>query len=87
MIYGLYDTEDNLWMGDGCAPYLFDSAVDDDGDSALGKVRALMVDKQLGQPLGRTRVREWVPGELRVRDERAVVKDALTAYTELEEGL
>lgn len=86
MIYGLYDTQDNLWMGDCAAPLLFHSEVDDDGNPGMAKARAAMCDKQLGQVPGRTQPREWVPGELRIRDERPVVKDPMTSLIELEEG-
>ena len=84
MIYGLYDTQDNVWMGDKAGPRLFDSAKDE--FPTLARTRAMMVDAQLGQQAGRTQAREWKPAEVRLRDEKPVLRDALAALTLLEGG-
>jgi hypothetical protein len=84
MIYGMYDTQDNLWMGDENGPILFDS--EKDPDPKIAQVRAQMLDTQLGQHPGRTRAREWQPAPVTLRDEKPVVLDPLEALVRLEEG-
>lgn len=81
MQYGLYDTEENAWMGTDEGPLLFDGEIDE-----LAHVRARMVDAQLVWPAGRTRPMEWVPQELHRKDEIPVKREALEAYIGLEEG-
>lgn len=90
MIYGLYDTEDNVWLGDEKGPYLFDTKNDPAAPMGIAvpfkKVRAHMADAQLGWPVGRTEAREWLPREVRHRDSVDVKRDALEAVEMLEEG-
>jgi len=80
MTYGLYDTEDSVWMGNEAGPLLYE-------DLKIAQIAAMVVDGQLGQQMGRTRAQEWVPAEVRMRDEKPVLRDAVTTLTMLEEGL
>lgn len=86
MIYGLYDTEDNVWLGDEKGPMLFDTNTDPLPGEPGCKVRAMMCDAQLKWKFGRTEAREWHPAEVRHRDSVDIKRDALTALTMLEEG-
>ena len=62
MMWGLYDTKDNVWMGDDEGPRLF-------SDSLVAQVAAQILDTRLRQEPGRTRPKEFEPRELRLKDE------------------
>lgn len=82
MKYGVFDTKDEVWIGAEDGPALWDEE-----DEALAAVSALIVDKQLDQPMGRTRAMPYSEDTTHIRDYVEPVKDALTALVELEEGV
>ena len=78
--WGILDTEDRLWMGDGDGPALFD-------DEKVAQVAAMIVDVRLGQALGRSRAQKFTPRPgLRLRDEKPATMSALDAIRALEDG-
>jgi hypothetical protein len=52
---GLYDTDDNLWLGDDHGPFTFRR-------EPLAKIAAMAVDLCLRQAAGRTRAMTIIPG-------------------------
>ena len=78
--WGIFDTEDNLWMGDSTGPMLFD-------DEKVARVAAMVYDVQLGQAPGRSRAEKFTPRPgLRLHDEKPAIMSALDAIRALEEG-
>jgi hypothetical protein len=80
-MWGLYDTEDNCWMGDGHGPKLFKPE-----DELLAKVAAQLIDTQLRQPPGRTRAKEYNEIADKLKDEKRFTLSALKALERLENG-
>jgi hypothetical protein len=80
MKFGLYDTEDNLWVGNDKGPLLYD-------DEALARVAGMVADRCLHQRLGRTRALPFQGGELKLHDHKPLLATATEALTQLEEGL
>jgi hypothetical protein len=77
--YGVFDTVDQLWMGDESGPKLFD-------DEKIAMVAAQIVDVRLGHPPGRHQACLWLPAAITLRDTVPTRLDALEALTLLEEG-
>jgi hypothetical protein len=78
--YGLYDIKDNVWLGDDAGPKIFTNFM-------FARIAAEIVDVQLGQNIGRTKVREYDPAPKRLRDEKPLKMNAKEALTCLENGL
>ncbi len=82
MKYGLYDTQDHLWLGendDGTIPKLYE-------DYEIAVVTARVIDAQLDWEPGRTRAKEFADGPLRLRDSVDTKRTALEALEGLESG-
>jgi hypothetical protein len=77
-LWGLLDTKDNLWLGDGSAPKLFD-------DESLAQAAARIIDVRLGWPAGRTRATKY-DKHGKKRDEIKPHMSGLAALQRLEEG-
>jgi hypothetical protein len=78
-MFGLYDTADNLWMGTEQGPLLY-------GDEMIARVAAMMCDRTLHQPLGRTRACVFKPAHLTLRDHKPLLESAVDALAQLELG-
>ena len=80
--WGLVDTnEKNLvWMGDSGGPFLYN-------DEQMAKIAARIIDVQLHQPAGRTRVRLYDGSGTKWKDEKDVKMSAEMALEKLEKGL
>jgi hypothetical protein len=76
---GLYDSVDKLWMGSEEGPLLYE-------DPQLAKIAAMIVDRALGQPMGRTRAIPCLATPVRIRDTKPILTDPVTALGKLEEG-
>ena len=83
MKYGLYDTKDNVWLGDEKGPFIFDTNEEPLGQ---GRIRAAICDAQFEQRIGRTEARELTRGVYTHRDSVDIKRDALTALEMLEDG-
>jgi len=88
MKWGVYDTVDNVWIGDDAGPVLYDNDPDKPEITGefLAKASAQIVDMRLGQPPGRCRAREWVEQSVRLRDTVDTKMSTLTALERLEGG-
>ena len=79
-VWGLLDTQDNVWMGDDDGPKTYT-------DYMIARVAAQMVDVQLGQHPGRTKAKEYVGGATRLRDEVKTKMGSAEALQKMEDGL
>ena len=80
--WGLYDTEDNCWMGDNetyTGPKLFE-------EYGLARIAAQVMDVQLRQQPGRTKATEFIEQPLRLRDKVNTKMDSLEALKGIESG-
>jgi hypothetical protein len=77
--WGLFDTEDKVWLGDDNGPLLFDEEI-------LARVAAELSDVMIGQEPGRTAAKVFDGGALRLRDHRSIRMSAEAALAGLEEG-
>jgi hypothetical protein len=77
--YGLYDTEDGVWMGTKDGPILH-------GDFELARVAAQMCDVMLAQRPARTRAMIFPQYAVRLRDEKKPVMTAEKALEGMESG-
>jgi hypothetical protein len=75
--YGLYDTEDDVWMGDDNGPKTFT-------DFMHARVASEVVDVR--RP-GRTKAREYDPAPKRLRDEVPTKMTTEEALRRMENGL
>jgi hypothetical protein len=57
-MFGLYDSEDDVWMARDGRPLLYEDAI-------VAKVAAQLVDRSLGQRQGRTSPLPYAPGYMR----------------------
>ncbi len=83
MNYGLYDTQDYLWIGTnqtGDGPLTFE-------EYDLARLAAQTVDVQLGWAPGRTRAKEYGGGRPKVRDEVQTRMSTVEALDAMEKGL
>jgi hypothetical protein len=78
--FGLYDTEDRLWMGNKDGPILFEGEV-------LADIAAMICDRTLHQRMGRTRALPYIAGEMELRDSKPLLETPEEALAHLEEGL
>lgn len=78
-MFGLYDTTDNLWMGTDQGPLLYD-------DEMIARVSAMICDRTLHQPLGRTCARVFEVADLKLRDQKPLLETAVDALAQLEMG-
>jgi hypothetical protein len=80
MKFGVFDTVDELWIGDENGPKLFEF-------EDLAKLAAMIVDKRLKQPLGRSRALPFDEKQsVHYKDTVNTVMDSKQAIEELEEG-
>lgn len=79
MMLGLYDTDDNLWMGNEEGPLLYE-------EEDLARVSAMICDRALHQRMGRTRAREFDGRTVICRDSKALLETPTEALRKLEEG-
>lgn len=89
--WGLYDTDDNCWMGNagGTGPLLYDDAdlkFAKTGAEIIAKIAAQMMDVALRQEPGRTRARVFNEGPLVVKDEKTMTMTPLEALQRMERG-
>jgi hypothetical protein len=82
MTWGIFDTEDGVWLGDHNGPATF-------AQEDLARVAAKMADVRLRQQPGRCRAKE-LPEDLRrrmrYRDEKPAFMSSEQALRGLEEG-
>lgn len=88
--YGIYDTKDDVWLGDKNGPRVYTRA---DSEKAKGipvevlaKIAAQMTGVQLGYAMGRLQARVYNTGDLRLRDEVPTKMSAVAALIRLENG-
>jgi len=88
--YGIYDTQDDVWLGDKNGPQVYTRA---DSEKAKGlphetlaKIAAQITGVQLGYAIGRLQAREYNAGDLRLRDEVPTKMSAVNALIRLENG-
>ena len=88
--YGMYDTQDNCWLGDETGPKVF--TVEDSARAnglphrLMAQIAAQMVEVQLGYTPGRVQVREFNAPNLRLRDQVETQMTPLEALIKLESG-
>lgn len=93
--FGIYDTQDNLWMGDDKGPKLFcegeqlenGHVVNAEEAELFARAAAVLVDVQLRQQPGRTMAMPYEDGPLRLRDEKVPAMSTLEALERYERGL
>jgi hypothetical protein len=79
MKFGLYDSEDNVWMGNEDGPLLY-------GEERLAKVSAMVTDRCLHQPQGRTRAIPFDVKSVKLRDTVPLLETPVDAIAQIEEG-
>ena len=88
--YGIYDTQDECWIGDDAGPRVFTRAdsIEMNGmpQETIAKLAAQMAGVQLGYVPGRLQPREFHEKELHLRDEIPTKMSAIEALTKLESG-
>jgi hypothetical protein len=86
--YGMYDTQDNCWLGDETGPRVF--TIEDSAKAngmphrLMAQIAAQMVEVQLGYTPGRVQVREYDVKNLRLRDQVETQCTPLEALIKLE---
>lgn len=79
-MYGLYDTQDDCWLGDDQGPLLYE-------EEDVAKVSAQVLDVRLKQAPGRTRAKPFAAEESLVKkDEKETFMEAEEAIARLEKG-
>ena len=80
-VWGIFDTEDRLWLGDDLGPAVFD-------DEKIAQVAARVADVRLRQKPGRCQAKELPENRRRFkcRDEKAAHMTVIEALRGLEEG-
>lgn len=79
--WGVYDIQDNCWIGNDAGPKVFD-------DFTVARIAAEVCADQLGYELhGRLEAREYVSGNVRLRDEIPTKRSPLKALQRIEDGL
>jgi hypothetical protein len=88
--YGIYDTRDDVWLGDNNGPRVFTR---EDSKKAKGlphetlaKIAAQIAGVQLGYSIGRLQARVFNQGDLRLRDEVPTKMGPIEALIRLENG-
>lgn len=88
--YGIYDTKDDVWLGDKNSTRVYTRA---DSEKAKGipvevlaKIAAQITGVQLGYAMGRLQARVYNTGDLRLRDEVPTKMSAVAALIRLENG-
>ncbi len=91
--YGIWDTEDNCWMGNKQGPLLFDDNGDCPGGKAepdnaelIATVAARLIDVQAHQPAGRSRQRLFEEKSVVYKDDIPLYCSAEKALEDLEQG-
>jgi len=88
--YGIYDTQDNCWIGNETGPRVFtreDSAKLNGMPQVLAaKIAAQIWGVQLGYVAGRLRERVFDEKDLQMKDEVPTKMDGLEALKKLESG-
>lgn len=79
MKWGVYDTRDNVWMGDDSGPKLFN-------DQLLARCAAQILDMRLRQAPGRTKAREYTTPATQLRDSITPPMTTLQALKKFEGG-
>lgn len=77
--WGLWDTEDSVWMGNDDGPVVF-------ADYGIARIAAQVIDVQLGQVLARTQAKEYQHGPKRLRDTVDAKMSPLQALNAIENG-
>ena|ERR1700675_2775829 len=88
--YGIYDTQDNCWIGDDKGPKLFtreDSAkAKGMPQQVMARIAAMMAEMQLGYAPGRFQAAEFHAQDLRLKDSVDTKMTPLEALIKLENG-
>lgn len=79
--WGVFDTQDNLWIGDDHGPKLFPPDQED-----IAKVACQVIAMQAGWPLHRLRARQYDAGSIRIVDEQPLHCSGLAALRRVEKG-
>lgn len=88
--YGMYDTQDDCWLGDDAGPKVF--TIEDSARAnglphrVMAQIAAQMVEVQLGYTPGRVQVREFDVENLRLKDQVQTNMTPLEALIKLESG-
>ncbi len=80
MLYGIYDTKDNCWLGDDTGPKTFE-------DYTLARIAAQMAEDQVFSNRGmglRFQAKEYKVKNLRYKDSLDTKRTALEALNRLE---
>jgi len=89
-VYGLYDTQDNCWLGDDDGPKLYTHELVEKLNGMplhlAVRIAAKMLETQLGYTPGRLQPREFDDENLVLRDKVDVLMSAEEALTKLETG-
>lgn len=78
-MYGLYDTQDDCWLGDDQGPLFYE-------EEDVAKVGAQVLDVRLKQAPGRTRAKPFAEESLVKKDEKETFVGAEEAIAQLEKG-
>ncbi len=78
-MWGIYDTQDDSWLGDEQGPKLFE-------DEVLAKVSAQVTSAQLGGNPTRCRAREYDGSGTRYKGEHKTLRSAHEALKGIERG-
>jgi hypothetical protein len=88
--YGLYDTQDNCWLGDETGPKLYTRELVEKLNGlplhTAARIAAQMIEVQLGYAPGRLQPREFNGENLVLKDEVPTLMTAEEALTRLEGG-
>jgi hypothetical protein len=88
--YGMYDTQDDCWIGDETGPRVF--TIEDSAKCnglphrVMAQIAAQMAEVQLGYTPGRIQAREFNAENLRLRDSVDTKMTPLEALIKLESG-
>lgn len=88
--YGIYDTQDNCWLGDESGPRLFTRASTEWAKgmpvNLIAKISAQVTGVQMGYAPGRLQAREFNDQNLVLRDKVDTKMTALEALKKIENG-
>jgi hypothetical protein len=88
VVYAIYDTQDNCWLGDETGPKLYDKALSEKLNGMpqflAARIAAQMTEVQVGYAPGRLQAREFHGDDLHLKDSVDTKMTAVQALRKLE---
>jgi hypothetical protein len=88
--YGVYDTQENCWLGDETGPRLFTRELSKEANGVpqelLARIAAQLAGVQCGYAVGRLQARVFNEDDLVLKDSVPTKMSAVEALTKLENG-